>query len=84
MKKKETFVMKAPGEIYQDDPVDQAGLDIGFVEAFIDMLSQIDGDRQLDSLKPGTVSAMCSESKKRLERLKRFVETIPTKTVKAA
>ncbi len=84
MEKKSAFVMKVKKKTHKEDPVDQANLDLHFVEAFISMLFEIDGDRHLDSLKPGTVSAMCLESKIRIERLKKFIEAIPIDTVKAA
>lgn len=81
MKEKTGFVMKAKEETHKEDPVDQAAIDLHFIGAFIDLLWQVD---RIDELQKNTVSAMCSESKKRINNLQRFIAAIPIKTVKAA
>lgn len=72
MKKSETITV---------DDIDQANLDIAFVHAFVDMLYSIDGDKQLDGLKSGTVSSMCHESLVKIERLKAFIDSTHANTL---
>ena len=70
---------------FKNDPVDQANLDLHFVEAFIDMLSELARDNgTLETLNTSTIAAMCFESRFKIESLKGFIESIPVKTVKAA
>lgn len=57
------------------DDIDQANLDISFVNAFVEMLYCIDGDSQLDGLRSGTISSMCHESLIKIDRLKAFIDS---------
>lgn len=68
------------------DLVDQAHLDLGFVKAFVDMLQNVAGARQVDSLNDATISAMCYESLFKIENLKKFIDEKPMdlRDVKAA
>ncbi len=59
------------------DDIDQAHLDVLFVRAFVEMLYNIDGNKTLDELRSGTVSAMCSEALRRIEKLKAFIDSVP-------
>ncbi len=75
------FVMKKARKEEKDDPIDQANLDLLFVEAFIDILSNVEDPTALNT---DTISAMCLESKIKIERLQRFIDAIPLQTVKTA
>jgi len=70
---------------YEEDPVDQAHLDLHFVEAFIDLLYGLSRDKgTLDEVKTSTISAMCFESKFKIESLQAFISSVPLKSQKAA
>ncbi len=79
----DAFRVITGGRTVTVDNIDQAHLDIGFVHAFLEMLSSIDGNRTLDELKSGTVSAMCAESLSRIEKLKAFIDSVPANSLPA-
>ncbi|MDA8100213.1 MAG: hypothetical protein M0042_11380 [Nitrospiraceae bacterium] len=77
--------MKNPSalkSIEQDDPVDIASIDIHFVRAFIDMLyDRCDNVGTLE-ISTGTIAAMCHEALIKIDRIERFINAVPAKTVK--
>ena len=70
--------MKKKEEAYKENPIDQANLDIHFIEAFIDMLWALSANKgDLETLKTSTVSAMCFESRFKIDNIKKFIDGIP-------
>ena len=63
--------MKTNKEEFKNDPVDQAHLDLHFLEAFIDLLGELANDKKtLDTLKPSAIASMCFECGFKIESLK--------------
>lgn len=83
---KKTFTMKSSKKSdFHNDPIDQATLDLHFVEAFIDLLGGISrGTGELDEVKASTIASMCFECGFKIKRVKKFLENVPIGTVKAA
>ena len=63
--------------VYKDNPVDQANLDIHFVEAFVDLLFHTSCEENFDALKGSTISALCYDCTFKLDRLKKFLAGLP-------
>jgi hypothetical protein len=65
----------------KNSSIDQAGLDLGFIEAFIDLLWGLcDSKGTLDSVKTGTISALCFESRFKIDNLHKFIASVPFDT----
>ncbi len=65
-------------EPFKTSAVDQAGLDLCFVESFIDLLWQLCTNRgDLDTLKTETVSAQCYECTAKIANIKKFIQSVP-------
>lgn len=59
------------------DMIDQANVDIDFVESFIDLLSIVSEAEQLDSVRSRAITCMCSQSKIRIDAIKEFIRSLP-------
>ncbi len=57
--------------------IDQANVDIDFVESFIDLLSIVSEAEQLDGVRSSAITCMCSQSKIRIVAIKGFIRSLP-------
>jgi hypothetical protein len=58
--------------------LDQANMDIDFVESFIDLLSLVSETEQLDGVRSSSILCMCSQSKIRIDAIKTLIRSIST------
>ena len=71
------------------EAIDDFNLEIGFIEAVIDVLFTIDGHNMLDELHNGTVCSLLAPARDSLERTKEYTNSLwhslkEAKQVKAA
>ena len=59
------------------DMIDQANMDIDFVESFLDLLCAVGEGKRLEMVKNRSIICLCSESKVRMDAIKMFVRSIP-------
>lgn len=59
------------------DMIDQANMDIDFVESFLDLLCAVGEGKRLETIRNRSITCLCSESKIRIDAIKMFVRSIP-------
>ena len=60
------------------DMIDQANMDIDFVESFLDLLCAVGEGKRLETVRNRSIICLCSESKIRMDAIKMFVRSIST------
>jgi hypothetical protein len=69
-------------ESHKEDPVDQASMDLHFVESFVDLLwSLCEHTGHLETLKTSTVSAQCYEALRKIKNVQKFIQSVPINIV---
>jgi hypothetical protein len=58
------------------DMIDQANVDIDFVESVLDLLCAVGEGKRLETIRHRTIICLCSESKIRMDAIKMFVRSI--------
>ncbi len=61
--------------VSKNDPIDQASLDLDFVEGFINLLWDLTANKDIE-IRSDAVSVMCYESKFKIENLKKFINDL--------
>jgi hypothetical protein len=60
------------------DMIDQANMDIDFVESFLDLFCAVGEGKRLETVRNRSIICLCSESKVRMDAIKMFVRSIST------
>jgi hypothetical protein len=58
------------------DMIDQANVDIDFVESVLDLLCAVGEGKRLETIRHRSITCLCSESKARMDAIKMFVRSI--------
>jgi hypothetical protein len=79
-------INRKKANVFKNHPVDEANLDLHFIEAFVDLLDEITKNVGTLEMKKSTIAAMCYETHNKIDALKQFINAVPMdmKDVKAA